>query len=473
MRQFKSAKKAFGGLDANKASNLVAAATDLALVVDPDGAIKDLSFSDDDYGKFGVEGWIGKKLQEIVTLESEPKVDTMLLNAKQKPDLKWYQVNHPVNGAPDFPVRYRVLRLNASGPLLALGRDMQSAATLQQQLVRAQVLIDREHERSARAETRYQALFRSSNEAVLILNASNLRILEANPSCVALFSNGNRSLEGRSFNELIDRSSRDVIDSLLAAAKTTPQTSPVEIRLENNNRTLRAHGSIFRDRSQLLFLVRLSDPNASDLTEGERMQAARPARLIEAMPDGFVVLDENRRINSANNAFREMVQLATSEQLRDQFVGRWLGRTDVDLDVLFSNLEEHGSVSRYKMTLRSEYGRSLDVEISGVGVSGEGATFYGLVVRRDFSTSAALDADELFPVGKSVEDLKHLVGRTPLRELVRQTTDIVERMCIQAALELTSDNRASAAEMLGLSRQSLYLKLRRHNMAGFGDDPVA
>ncbi len=34
-------------------------------------------------------------------------------------------------------------------------------------------------------------------------------------------------------------------------------------------------------------------------------------------------------------------------------------------------------------------------------------------------------------------------------------------MCIEAALELTKNNRASAAELLGLSRQSLYSKLNR------------
>jgi DNA-binding protein Fis len=33
-------------------------------------------------------------------------------------------------------------------------------------------------------------------------------------------------------------------------------------------------------------------------------------------------------------------------------------------------------------------------------------------------------------------------------------------------LELTADNRASAAEMLGVSRQALYSKLRRY---GLGD----
>jgi DNA-binding NtrC family response regulator len=42
---------------------------------------------------------------------------------------------------------------------------------------------------------------------------------------------------------------------------------------------------------------------------------------------------------------------------------------------------------------------------------------------------------------------------------------MIEKLCIEAALDLTDDNRASAAEMLGLSRQSLYVKLRRYGMA--------
>ena len=46
---------------------------------------------------------------------------------------------------------------------------------------------------------------------------------------------------------------------------------------------------------------------------------------------------------------------------------------------------------------------------------------------------------------------------------------MIERMCIQAALQLTHNNRASAAEMLGLSRQSLYVKLRRYDMASSGE----
>ena len=61
--------------------------------------------------------------------------------------------------------------------------------------------------------------------------------------------------------------------------------------------------------------------------------------------------------------------------------------------------------------------------------------------------------------------LTELIGRVPLRDLVRETTDVIEKLSIEAALELTGDNRASAADMLGLSRQSLYVKLRRYGLA--------
>ena len=62
-----------------------------------------------------------------------------------------------------------------------------------------------------------------------------------------------------------------------------------------------------------------------------------------------------------------------------------------------------------------------------------------------------------------------LVGSATLKEIVAETTDVVERMCIETALELTSNNRVAAAEMLGLSRQSLYVKLRKYVLLNKND----
>ena len=56
----------------------------------------------------------------------------------------------------------------------------------------------------------------------------------------------------------------------------------------------------------------------------------------------------------------------------------------------------------------------------------------------------------------------------PLKDIVRDSTTLIERLCVEAALKLTDDNRASAAEILGLSRQGLYSKLKR-----FGIDDKA
>ena len=72
-------------------------------------------------------------------------------------------------------------------------------------------------------------------------------------------------------------------------------------------------------------------------------------------------------------------------------------------------------------------------------------------------------------IPRSREQLSELIGRLPLKEIVRESTDVIERMCIEAALELTGDNRATAAEVLGLSRQSLYVKLRRFGLASAGE----
>ena len=58
------------------------------------------------------------------------------------------------------------------------------------------------------------------------------------------------------------------------------------------------------------------------------------------------------------------------------------------------------------------------------------------------------------------------IGRTSLRKLVKDTGGAVERHYIEAALELTGGNRTAAAELLGLSRQSLYAKLNRYGFDG-------
>jgi DNA-binding NtrC family response regulator len=94
-------------------------------------------------------------------------------------------------------------------------------------------------------------------------------------------------------------------------------------------------------------------------------------------------------------------------------------------------------------------------------------------VMRDVGRRVATAPHGARDLTKAVEELTTLVGRVSLPTLVRDTTDLVERHFIEAALELTGDNRTTAAEVLGLSRQTLYVKLRRHGLSGGDSDAEA
>ena len=169
---------------------------------------------------------------------------------------------------------------------------------------------------------------------------------------------------------------------------------------------------------------------------------------------------------TANAAFLDMAQLANEEQARGELLERWLGPPGVDLEVLIANLRQHGSVRLFATTMRGEYGATTEVEISAVAVPNGERPCFGFAIR-DVGRARHRAGPRRQPqLPRSVEQLTELIGRVPLKDIVRETTDVIERLCIEAALELTGDNRASAAEMLGLSRQSLYVKLRRY---GLGD----
>ena len=163
--------------------------------------------------------------------------------------------------------------------------------------------------------------------------------------------------------------------------------------------------------------------------------------------------------------------MASEEQARGEQLDRWLGRPGVDLDALIANMREHGSVRHFNTILRGEYGSNEEVEISAVSVLSGEHPCYGFTIR---IIGAQKPSKPRRPreLPRSVEQLTQLVGRVTLKELVRETTDVIERLCIEAALELTGDNRASAAEMLGLSRQSLYSKLRRFGLGDLDSEPT-
>lgn len=467
LSRFQAPEKSIGDLDAQSAASLIFAAADIALVVDDEGVIRDLAVSNIDLSQENYADWVGQPWIDTVTVESRPKIEELLRGGQANPDVRGRQVNHPSSTGADVPVRYSTVHVGDEGRVVAVGRDLRTMATLQQRLVDAQQSMEREYARLRHAETRYRLLFQIASEAVLIVDAASLKIVEVNPSASQLIGKPRAKTAGESLFRLFDPESEQPLQLLLAQVRASGRGNDIKARLAGNDQSFDVSASLFRQENASHFLIRMANESGS-------AQAAPGARsqlldVVEQLPDGFVVTDLDHHILTANAAFLDLAQLASSEHAQGELLERWLGRTSVDVNVLFANLREHGSVRNFSTIVQGEYGITEEVEVSAVSVPDGEQPCLGFAVRHvGRRQSTGIGEGQALP--RSVEQLTKLVGRVPLKDLVRESTDMIERLCIEAALELTDDNRASAAEMLGLSRQSLYVKLRRYGLGDLDND---
>jgi len=421
MKAFKSPGRWFVGIDADAAALLIAAAADVAVILDHDGIVRDsafqsealaMEFADHDH-------WAGKAWRDTVTVESRNKIDEMLHDVHDKSLRNGRQVNYPAVRGKDIPILFSVLPVGQTKQVIAFGRDLRAFATLQQRVVEVQQSFERDYARMRHIETRYRILFQMAPEPVFIAELASQKIVEANPAARQLPGPKGKII-GLTLSNLVEKASVPALEALLAGVQSAGRADDISLRLAGG---------------------------------GTEMLA----------PDGFVVTTHDGTIIGANEAFLELTQLRSEAQAKGQMLDRWLGSQGVDLAVLLKNLSEFGSVRLFSTVLRDEFGAESEVEISAGAVFNGGEPCYGFAIRSiNRRVTAAAGTQRTYP--KSLEQIIELIGRVSLKDLVREAADVIERLSIEAALSMTGDNRASAAEILGVSRQSLYVKMRRYGL---------
>jgi transcriptional regulator PpsR len=466
---FIASDHALGEVDAETAVRLITTAADVTLVLDGEGVIRDVAFGSDELSKEGYQHWLGQPWALTVTVESRPKVEALLRDAAQSPKSvpTWRQLNHPSPQGNDVPILYSAIRVGSEGRVVAVGRNLRAVSALQQRLVEAQQSLERDYARLRHVEARFRLLFQMSSEAILIIDALSQKVVEANPAATEILSGGAKHVVGRHFPNDFGGERSQAVQALLATARSAGRADDVRVQLGDGGRDFLITASLFRQDNASHFLIRLTPARADG---GSVLSKAKVSllRVLEHSPDGFVLTEPDGRILSANRAFLDFIQVASEEQARGRSLDQWFARPGVDLNVLIGNLKQHGAVRLFATTLRGELGSSSEVEVSGVAVPEGDPPCLGFTIRGVGRRLAAVPrAGRELP--RSVEQLTELIGRVPLKEIVRETTDVIERLCIESALQLTGDNRASAAEMLGLSRQSLYVKLHRYGLGDLGE----
>ena len=462
LSHFQSPKKSVGDMTADIVSKLIAVASDIAIVLDASRKIIDVSTTIEALKRDGIGQWVGRLCSDTMAIESRPKLERLLQDAASDAPAIWREINHSLPGGGNALVSYRAVATGHKDRTILIGRDLGALSLLQQRLITTQQSMEREYARFRQAETRYRILVDLSSEAILFVDALTLKIVEANPAAAYLLGKSGKKTTGWIFSDAFDAQGAKAITSLVGAVRASGNAAEAYARLAEGHRQVLVSASLFRQQRSAQFLIRIR-PTEHSAAIALSAEPSLP-EAVERLPDGFVVADQHLQVLSANAAFLDMIQAVNDQQIRQQPLDNWIGRPGIDLTALNDILHEHGSVSNFPTITRGEFGANEDVEVSAVLVADGNKPYIAMSVRR-VTRNPAQHIPDGRTLPQSVEQMTELVGRVPLKEMVREAADWIERLSIEAALVVTGDNKASAAEMLGLSRQSLYVKMRRFGLA--------
>ncbi len=465
-----ASRRALSDLAPDWAAKLITATSEVALVVDRDGVIRHVSFSGAEPPIDTADEWVGKSWADTVTGESRGKIELLLKEASATGSTRRRQVNHPARAGADIPVAYNAVRAE-NGAVIAVGRDLRTISMLQQRLVDTQQAMERDYWRLRHVETRYRLLFQLSTDAIIVVDADTMKIVDASGAAARLFDVAADKLVGKSFPMGIAADNLRAVEDLLSTARTSGHATDVRLKLTEERGDVLASASCFRQDNLTLLLVRLSrhaTQSAASTTHKQRL-----LELVDRTPEAMVICDSEGDIITANRSFLDLAQLASEEQAKGRSLGNWVGRPGADLGVFVSTVRKHSVVRVAASSIRGELGLATEIELSAVSLPSDNGPLGIGFVMRDVGRRVNTVPHGARDLTKAVEDLTSLVGRVSLPTLVRDTTDLVERHFIEAALQLTGDNRTTAAEVLGLSRQTLYVKLRRHGLSAAVESDTA
>jgi transcriptional regulator PpsR len=320
--------------------------------------------------------------------------------------------------------------------------------------------MERDYWKRRQTEARYRLLFQVATDAVLVVDAHTRRVVEANRAAAEFFGRDAATLTDREASAGFAPVARQAVDQLLAAAHAHDRAS--EIRVRNGSDVLAVSVTPFRADGVPLLLVRVRAADGAEDAESAD-GFARLADLVERTPDAIVVTDGAGQLRFANPAFLTLAGLPAGTDVAGRALSDWVGHSARELADLLDIVRRHGMVSRVLGRMRGVH--AADVEISAAllpEADGEHDSI-GLTLRKMAPRSEAEAAvfDELT---RAVERLAERVGSLILPSLMREGADLVERHLLRAALARSDDDMAAAARLLGISEDSLELRLRRHGL---------
>lgn len=295
----------------------------------------------------------------------------------------------------------------------------------------------------------------------MLVSLSTGRITDVNAVAAQLLGAQRSELLGAQVaQEFEGRKRGELLDSLANLA-VTEKAAPLEMTARRTQKRLSVTPTVFRAAGERIVLCQLDAAGSAAAANDEL--AENLSRLYHEGVDGIVFTDGEGNIRAANEAFLNLTDTANMAAVRGRSLTDFLARGAVDLRVMLDNVKRTGHLRYYATRLTTDFMGQIAVEISATWLNDRPNPVLVLVVR-DASRAETLRRPAFGQPDEGMRNVMELVGSSTLKDIVAETTDVIEKMCIETALELTRNNRVAAADMLSLSRQSLYVKLRKYGL---------
>ena len=412
---------------------------DLTLTLDREGVITDVapsgSFKDE-----ALDSWRGRSWSETIP-GSASRVAHVMKASLDRGESQCFQVRQQFPSGRELAVEYTTVSLGENEGVVAIGRSLESVSDLQSRLLATEKARMQDFWRMRDIESRYRALLDTSSEAVALVRAATLRVIEAN----ALAARALGLAPGAVFLPDLAARDRKRLEAALDLVRSQGRAPSIVLRVHDRTRWTLQASFVTRD-SDGIYLLRMSVLDGEpDAAEGR----LRLEQMLLRFPDALVIADRDGAIIKANPAFLDLAQAGDESVVLGQSLGRWLSFPGEDFPAVLGHVQARGAARMPHCNVENELGALRQVDVIAVADKSRRARYVGLLLQEaDAPDGRAGQRAVAFELG----DLAGGLSRRAIRSKPScgRSVETIEIRYIEDALAKSGGNRTLAAKRLGL-----------------------
>lgn len=422
---------------------------DLSFLLWPDGQIAEATLGRRTRLGIDPDGLKNRDIVEIVQPEDAAHMTNLVAQARDGQHPRPVKLRHSPLIQDGTVARYSAHIAGNGKNIMLIGSALSAELSLSAQAARAEIARHQRHDQQA-TEDRYRLLFETSTEGLLVVSQASGLIEQSNGSASILIGQSPENLVGTPlWSHFIEET-----DETPSVNNDRAETLELSARCSASGNLVRVSIHTVRSLLGQMHIVRLNQVRPA-LQGHNDAYSARAIDLMRQISVPLVLIEPSGTVSWCNGAFAALID---DPRIYGRPIADVLSVSSHALDLTLRQADLHGRIPTSLTSLDSRLAIAEDAHLNIVAIP-DAPGSYGILVHLIDDVNAEATVGE--PETSALTDL---VGKAPMKTLVRKSTSSIERSCIEAALRLTGNNRATAASVLGLSRQSLYLKMREHKL---------